>query len=94
VCRCEEVTAGDIRKVVGLGCEGPNQMKAFLRCGMGPCQGRMCGLTASELIAAERGVSVQDVGYYRLRPPVKPITLAELAQLPAGEAATKAVVRT
>lgn len=94
VCRCEEVTAGDIRKVVGLGCEGPNQMKAFLRCGMGPCQGRMCGLTASELIASKRGVSVQDVGYYRLRPPVKPIALAELAQLPAGEAATKAVVRT
>ena len=93
VCRCEEVTAADIRKVVALGCEGPNQMKAFLRCGMGPCQGRMCGLTATELIASERGVPAQDVGYYRLRPPVKPIALAELAQLPAGEAATKAVVR-
>lgn len=93
VCRCEEVTAGDIRKVVALGCEGPNQMKAFLRCGMGPCQGRMCGLTATELIASERGVPAQEVGYYRLRPPVKPIALSELAQLPAGEAATKAVVR-
>ena len=34
-----------------LGCEGPNQMKAFLRCGMGPCQGRLCGLTVTELIA-------------------------------------------
>lgn len=93
VCRCEEVTAGEIRKVVALGCDGPNQMKAFIRCGMGPCQGRMCGLTATELIASERGVSAQEVGYYRLRPPVKPIALAELAQLPAGEAATKAVVR-
>lgn len=93
VCRCEEVTAGDIRKVVALGCEGPNQMKAFLRCGMGPCQGRMCGLTATELIASERGVPAAEVGYYRLRPPVKPIALAELAQLPAGDAATKAVVR-
>jgi hypothetical protein len=93
VCRCEEVTAGEIRKVVALGCEGPNQMKAFLRCGMGPCQGRMCGLTVSELIASERGVYTNDVGYYRLRPPVKPIALAELAQLPAGDAAIKAVVR-
>lgn len=93
VCRCEEVTAGEIRNVVALGCEGPNQMKAFLRCGMGPCQGRLCGLTVSELMAAERGVSTNDVGYYRLRPPVKPVALAELAQLSAGDAATKAVVR-
>ena len=51
VCRCEEVTARQIRDTVRLGCEGPNQMKAFLRCGMGPCQGRLCGLTVTELIA-------------------------------------------
>jgi hypothetical protein len=60
---------------------------------MGPCQGRLCGLTVTELIATARGVSPQEVGYYRLRPPVKPITLAELAHLPKTEAAVKAVVR-
>lgn len=38
VCRCEEVTAAQVRDTVKLGCSGPNQMKAFLRCGMGPCQ--------------------------------------------------------
>ena len=92
-CRCEEVTAGQIRETVALGCEGPNQMKSFLRCGMGPCQGRLCGLTVTELIADARGVTPASVGYYRLRPPVKPISLAELAQLPAGEKAHKAVVR-
>ena len=43
VCRCEEVTAGQIRRAVRLGAAGPNQAKAFLRCGMGPCQGRLCG---------------------------------------------------
>jgi NADPH-dependent 2,4-dienoyl-CoA reductase/sulfur reductase-like enzyme len=53
-CRCEEVTAAEIRAMARRGCEGPNQMKAFLRCGMGPCQGRLCGLTVTELIAAER----------------------------------------
>ncbi len=51
----------------------------FTRCGMGPCQGRLCGPTVTELIATERGVPVADVGYYRLRPPVKPVTLGELA---------------
>lgn len=93
VCRCEEVTAKQVIDTVALGCTGPNQMKSFLRCGMGPCQGRLCGLTVTELIAKARGVPPQEVGYYRLRPPVKPITLAELAALPTDEAATKAVVR-
>jgi NADPH-dependent 2,4-dienoyl-CoA reductase/sulfur reductase-like enzyme len=93
VCRCEEVTASQVRDMAKLGCEGPNQMKAFLRCGMGPCQGRLCGLTITELIAAERRTTPQAVGYYRLRPPVKPITLGELASLPKSEAERKAVER-
>ena len=93
VCRCEEITAQQIVDTVALGCPGPNQMKSFLRCGMGPCQGRLCGLTVTELIARERKVSPQEVGHYRLRPPVKPITVGELAELPKDDAAVKAVVR-
>ena len=79
-CRCEEVTAATIRQAVALGCQGPNQLKFFTRCGMGPCQGRLCGLTVSEVIAHARGVPVSAVGYYRIRQPLKPITLAMLAQ--------------
>ena len=94
VCRCEEVTAQQILDAVTLGCPGPNQLKTFLRCGMGPCQGRLCGLTVTELIADARGAPPQEIGYYRLRPPVKPITVAELASLPTSAAAVKAVVRT
>jgi NADPH-dependent 2,4-dienoyl-CoA reductase/sulfur reductase-like enzyme len=93
VCRCEEVTAGQVREAVRLGATGPNQAKSLLRCGMGPCQGRLCGLTVTELIADERHVAPAEVGYYRLRPPVKPITLAELATLPASPADVKAVAR-
>ncbi|KAB2674283.1 MULTISPECIES: NAD(P)/FAD-dependent oxidoreductase [Hyphomicrobiales] len=79
VCRCEEVTAGQIRKYVDLGCRGPNQTKAFGRCGMGPCQGRLCGLTVTEVIAQARGVEPCDVGYYRIRPPIKPVLLGDFA---------------
>lgn len=93
VCRCEEVTAAQVRETVKLGCSGPNQMKAFLRCGMGPCQGRFCGLTVSEIIAEERGVPTQEVGYYRLRFPTKPLTLGELASLPQTDDSRQAVVR-
>jgi hypothetical protein len=48
---------------------------------MGPCQGRLCGLTVTEVIAHERGVSPAEVGHHRVRPPIKPITLKELAAL-------------
>lgn len=82
VCRCESVTAGRIREAVALGCTGPNQMKAFTRCGMGPCQGRMCGLPAAEIVARARGVDVEAIGTFNVRPPLKPLSLQELAALP------------
>ena len=93
VCRCEEVTASDILDAVAIGATGPNQLKAYRRSGMGPCQGRLCGLTVTELMAQARGRSPQEIGYYRLRAPAKPITLAELAAIPKTEADVKAVVR-
>jgi hypothetical protein len=79
VCRCEEVTVGRVRDAAQLGATGPNQAKAYLRCGMGPCQGRLCGPTVAALIADERGVPVASVGTYRPRAPYKPLTVAELA---------------
>ena len=81
VCRCEEVTAGDIRNYAQLGCLGPNQTKAFGRAGMGPCQGRYCGLTVTALLAKANGQSPDETGYYRIRTPLKPVTLGELAAM-------------
>lgn len=82
VCRCESVSAGRLREAVRLGAMGPNQVKAFTRCGMGPCQGRMCGLPAAEIVARERGVSMEATGTFNVRPPLKPLSLQELAALP------------
>ncbi|WP_345816654.1 NAD(P)/FAD-dependent oxidoreductase (plasmid) [Paraburkholderia sp. PREW-6R] len=81
VCRCEEVTARRVREMARLGCAGPNQTKFFSRCGMGPCQGRMCAITVTQLLAEERGVSPGDIGAYHVRAPIKPITLHALATL-------------
>lgn len=90
VCRCEEVTAGQIREMARLGCTGPNQTKFFSRSGMGPCQGRMCGVTVSSILAAENGCSIEETGYYRIRPPLKPIPLLALSQ--AGMASSAETV--
>ncbi|MFK7835864.1 MAG: NAD(P)/FAD-dependent oxidoreductase [Sulfitobacter sp.] len=81
ICRCEEVTAGDIRGYAKLGCLGPNQAKAFGRAGMGPCQGRYCGLTVTALLAGANGQTPDETGYYRIRAPLKPVTLGELAAM-------------
>ena len=81
VCRCDEITAGQIREAVDLGVSGPNQVKAFLRRGMGPCQGRMCGLAVTWIIAQRRGERSSVVDYYRIRAQLKPLALSELAAL-------------
>jgi len=81
ICRCEELSLKDIRDTIEIGLVGPNQLKSFCRAGMGPCQGRFCGLTVQELIAKQTKRTAADVGYYRLRPPIKPLRLEELANL-------------
>jgi len=81
VCRCEEIRLREIIKACDLGCPGPNQLKTFTRAGMGPCQGRLCGLTITEIMAKQNNTTPAAIGYYKIRPPVKPVTLAQLAKL-------------
>lgn len=80
VCRCEERTVKDLKQGFAQGGREPNQLKSQTRCGMGPCQGRMCGHTVSELLADWRNEPVADVGYYRLRTPMRLVTLQELSR--------------
>ena len=94
VCRCEEVSAGRIREMAQLGCHGPNQTKFMSRCGMGPCQGRVCGLAVTQILADALGKPPQEVGAYRIRTPLKPIPLASLANIAAAESATTLQSRT
>ncbi|MGJ4948775.1 FAD-dependent oxidoreductase [Bradyrhizobium sp. HKCCYLS20291] len=85
ICRCEEVTAGDIRAMAQIGGCGPNQIKAFTRAGMGPCQGRQCGYTVTRILAELENRPASEIGFYRVRPPLKPVTLGELATLDQEE---------
>lgn len=73
ICRCEEVSAGDIRRVVGEGHWEINRVKAHCRVGMGRCQGRMCGAAAAEIIASESGRAVASIGRLRAQAPIKPV---------------------
>jgi NADPH-dependent 2,4-dienoyl-CoA reductase/sulfur reductase-like enzyme len=73
VCRCEEVSAADIRAVVDDGHWEMNRVKAMCRVGMGRCQGRMCGLAAAEVVAQHSGRELQSVGRLRGQAPIKPL---------------------
>jgi hypothetical protein len=76
VCRCEAITAGELRRVVcEMGAREANRAKAFSRVGMGRCQGRYCGHAGAEVIAAAAGVPVEEVGRLRGQAPVKPLPI-------------------
>ena len=80
LCRCEGLRAGELRAAARAeAATGPapemNRAKAFTRVGMGRCQGRVCGAAAAEILAAELGRPVPQIGRLRGQPPVKPIPL-------------------
>ena len=65
VCRCEDVPFGALASTDDL-----RQAKLQTRCGMGPCQGRICGPALRFLTGAPRD---------RVRPPLIPVPVAALA---------------
>ncbi|MFM0050625.1 FAD/NAD(P)-dependent oxidoreductase [Caballeronia grimmiae] len=81
VCRCEAITAGELRRVVNeMGAKEANRAKAFSRVGMGRCQGRFCAHAGAEVIAAEARVPLEAVGRLRGQAPVKPLPMAITTQ--------------
>ena len=81
VCRCEALTKADVDAAIALGVSGPNQLKSYCRAGMGRCQGRMCALTIQKMIHDHNGGSEEEIGHLRIRPPIRPLTVGELAAL-------------
>jgi NADPH-dependent 2,4-dienoyl-CoA reductase/sulfur reductase-like enzyme len=82
VCRCEAITAGELRRTVReMGAREANRAKALCRVGMGRCQGRYCGHAGAEVIAHAAGVPVEQVGRLRGQAPVKPLAIATYGEM-------------
>lgn len=85
-CRCEEVTFGDLEEAAQDGADSPDMLKSFTRCGMGPCQGRMCATTTAEWLARRTDRELGAIGLAPPAPPSKPIvTLGGLAASTLGD---------
>jgi len=67
VCRCERVTAGEIRKWIRKGIRDVNQIKAITRAGMGACGSKTCGDLIVQLLKDE-GVLTEDITLHTIRP--------------------------
>jgi len=75
ICRCEEITKGEIREAVHMGMFTMTEVKRLLRPGMGLCQGQTCSRYVRNIIAKELGVSPLEIEDNVARPPMRPIEL-------------------
>ena len=72
ICRCEEITKGEIRKAVHDGMWTLTEIRRYLRTGMGLCQGRTCEKMVQQILAQELGAKPWEVGTSSARPPISP----------------------
>ena len=72
VCRCEEITKGEIRRAVHAGMWTLTEVRRFLRTGMGLCQGQTCSKLVKAIVARELGVSPAELEPATSRAPMRP----------------------
>lgn len=75
VCRCEEVTKGEIRKAVHEGIFTLEEMRRFLRNGMGLCQGQTCTRLVKSIMASELKETPDYVEPASARAPMRPMEM-------------------
>ncbi|MCD7891459.1 MAG: (2Fe-2S)-binding protein [Ruminococcus sp.] len=80
VCRCEEITKGEIRRVVHDGMFTLTEIRRYLRIGMGLCQGQTCTKLVKGIVARELGIRHDELEPATGRAPMRPIEMRILAK--------------
>ena len=80
ICRCEDLTLDEIRKVIADGFQTIDEIKRVTRAGMGPCQGRTCRLLIGAELSRHYGIPMEEVLMPTFRPPVKPVKLGSFVK--------------
>ena len=81
ICRCEEITRGEIIQAVEAGCRSVKAVKRYTRAGMGACQGRTCGRLIAAIIAEQTGTSKAAFGPDVPRFPTVPLSLGAIGAI-------------
>ncbi|MCR4888644.1 MAG: (2Fe-2S)-binding protein [Ruminococcus sp.] len=79
ICRCEEISKGEIRKAVHDGMYTITEIRRYLRCGMGLCQGQTCARLVKGIVARELGISPAELEPATSRAPMRPTEMCVLA---------------
>ncbi|MFV0464468.1 MAG: (2Fe-2S)-binding protein [Lachnospiraceae bacterium] len=80
ICRCEEITKGEIRRAVYDGMYTLTEIRRYLRTGMGLCQGQTCGRLVKAIVAAELQVPQMELEPAESRAPMRPIEMKVFAK--------------
>ncbi|MEW9671632.1 (2Fe-2S)-binding protein [Ammoniphilus sp. 3BR4] len=92
VCRCEEINAQEIEEAIRLGARNHDDIKRLTRCGMGPCQSKICRSLVAEVIAEVTGKPRSEIPVPRLRVPLYPILMGVLANHQGEDSAIRSVL--
>lgn len=80
ICRCEEITKGEIRRAVHEGMWTLTEIRRYLRTGMGLCQGQTCAKLVKAIVARELQVSPAELEPATSRVPMRPIEMKIFAK--------------
>jgi thioredoxin reductase/bacterioferritin-associated ferredoxin len=78
ICRCEDVTAGEIYQLTREGIDDLIRLKAESRSSMGRCQGRNCLRTIAHILSREAEMPIKNIKFPITRPPFKPVLIKDL----------------
>lgn len=84
VCRCERVTAGEIRRLIREGVRDINEIKALTRACMGSCGAKTCGPLIRRLFR-EEGVAENEITDQLIRPLFMEVPLGTFAGVPGEQ---------
>lgn len=80
ICRCEEITLGEIKEAIQMGLKTINEIKRFTRAGMGLCQGNTCRHLVLGILSRETSQPLSHLKPSTYRPPVRPVSLGILSK--------------
>ncbi len=80
ICRCSDISLGEIRRLIADGYTSLDEIKRITRLGMGPCQGKTCGLLVLREIAIATGKDIRELQNHTNRPVAVGVKLGLIAK--------------
>jgi len=82
VCRCEDVTLGELEHAIATGLTSIEELKRYTGFGTGPCQGKECMVTIARELARRGLAPAGGLQPFTARPPTEPVSFGALATAP------------